>query len=370
MPNSRGTDASDGPTAAFRRLLGQIGSDERARVDALVALAQRTVFAATWPTDPESGIRTLTSSDGSTAMPIFTGLDTLKAAALRYGWNNPDGTLSSRELGAREALRRAVARSVQMVVVDIGSDHAVEFGRNEIEPLIAVGGRSESAGPFAVSNRLSSALMNAVRGTSRPPPVSTAGPDIDAGPPYCHPGEAKVISLAPDPVMTPRARSSVAPLAGESGLSVAPRSESSGTTPAQRRQSEIPPGRARSITPDASRLTGPIADPTGMTFRPPEALPSPDALDQIADAIRRFPEVEWASATSATKDGRTHSMIVLRVDPAHRTRLSDLNRSVRLAAEDAGSPSGVVVVDDPLQIKSARQVGVVFYPWKKAAKSN
>jgi hypothetical protein len=349
--------------------LGQVGGDDRARVDALVALAQRTVFAATWPTDPESGVRTLTSSGGETAMPIFTGQDILKDAAVRFGWNNPDGTLSSRELGAREALRRAVARGVQLVVVDIGSEHAVEFSRAEIEPLITGGSRSDSASPFGVNDRLSSALMSAVRGTSRPPQ-----PDVEDEPSGArlrseHPGAPKVVQLPPDPPMPPRGPRSLTPPSAGRYPSVAPRSSgSSDNTPAQRRASEIPPGRARSITPDASRLTGPLADPSGMTFVAPETAPSADVLDYVADAIRRFPEVEWASAVSAIKDGATHPMIVLRVDPAARIRLADLNRSVRLASEDAGAVMGVVVVDDPTQIKSARQLGVVFFPWKKTAK--
>lgn len=81
--NRGGGDEFDGPTAAFRRLLKDVAGDERARVDALVALSQRTVFVATWPTDPESGIRTLTSSGGDTAMPIFSGLEVIKEAAQR-----------------------------------------------------------------------------------------------------------------------------------------------------------------------------------------------------------------------------------------------------------------------------------------------
>jgi hypothetical protein len=367
MSVGKGGDEADGPTAAFRRLLAQVAGDDRARVDALVALSQRTVFAATWPTDPESGIRTLTSSGGETAMPVFTGVDALKAAAVRFGWNNADGTLTSRELGAREALRRAVARGVQLVVVDIGTPHAVEFTRSEIEPLIAVSGRSDATGPFAVSTRLSSALMQAVRATSRPPPFS-----LDAaasGPRPRSDQPAARLSAAPAPVEVPVPAPS--PLGSAPSehryVSVVPRSgSSSGNLAAQRRPSEFPPSRARSVTPDASRLTGPLADPTGMTFRAPDTSPSADALDQIADAIRRFPEVEWASAVTAIKDGVPHPVIVLRVDTAHRKRLADLNRSVRLASEDAGATMGVVVVDDPTQIKSARSVGVVFFPWKKA----
>lgn len=383
-------DAFDGPTAAFRRLLKDVAGDERARVDALVVLSQRTVFVATWPTDPESGIRTLTSSSGDTAMPVFSGIEVLKEAAQRFGWTNPDGSLSWRELGAREALRRAVARGVHFVVIDIGSEHSVEFARGEIEPLVSGAGRKDPTGPFAVSARVSTALMDAVRKTSRPPPGS---PDDSGERPRSMRPEARKStvpaaetgksatpppgSLKPAPlpnVAPPAPTKSVTPFPPERYATSPSRHPSANNTPMQPRPSQQlaaqTGGRKRALTPDPARLTGPLADPTGMTFQSPKPMPSDDALDVIADALRRFPEVEWAAAVLAEKDGATQPLIALRVDPAYRTRLPDLNRRVRLAAEDAGTAMGAVLLDDAKQMKSARQVGVVFFPWKKKAKSS
>lgn len=363
--SDRGDD-SDGPTAAFRRLLRDVASDDRARVDALVVLSQRTVYVATWPTDPDSGIRTLTASSGDTAMPIFSSLDVMKEAAQRFGWTNPDGSLSWRELGAREALRRAVTRGVHFVVIDIGSEHSVEFARSEIEPLLATGGRREPTGPFAVSSKVSHALMDAVRKTSRPPPGVV---DDNAPSRSVSLKPAPVPALAPAPVPAVHAKGDT-PFPPERYATAPSRHPSANNTPAQKPPSILPPGRKRSSTPDPARLTGPMLDPVGMQFRAPTPAPSDEVLDAIADALRRFPEVEWAAATLAEKDGASHPTIVLRVDPTYRTRLPDLNRRVRLAAEDAGSSMNVVVVDDPTQIKTARNSGIVFFPWKKKAKSS
>lgn len=371
-----GSDEFDGPTAAFRRLLKDVASDERARVDALVVLAQRTVYVATWPTDPDSGIRTLRSSSGDTAMPIFSSQQALQDAAQRYGWLNPDGSLSFRELGAREALRRAIARGVQFVVIDIGLDHSVEFARSEVEPLIS-GGRKDSTGPFAVSNKVSTALMDAVRKTSRPPPPDTA--DVSSERAKGKAPDAAALKPAgvpkTDDALRPGAKRSATPFPPERYASAPPPRPAASNAPGPHaaQASNVqgtPASRKRSMTPDPARLTGPLVDPSGMTFRAPLPLPSDDSLDQIADALRRFPEVEWAAVVTAIKDTRGQLMIVLRVDPAYRTRLADLNRRARLAAEDAGVPMGVTVIDDVLQMKSARSTGLVFFPWKKKAKSS
>jgi len=372
-------DETDGPTAAFRRLLKDAGGDQQARTDALTVLVQRTVFVATWPVDPDSGIRTLTSSSGDTAMPVFSKLDVLKEAALRFGWTNPDGSLSWRELGAREALRRAMARGVQFVVVDIGCEHSLEFARTEFEPMIALPPRRESVAPFAMSGKASSTATDAAKRSSRPPARLNLS-DSGERPRSAHPPAR---SVTPSPGVKPAIASSVssgalkaAPVprgaqafASERYASAPPRSPSSNNTPAQKRPS-APPGRKRSLTPDPARLTGPLADITGMEFRSLDTPIHDDTLDAIADALRRFPEVEWAAAVAGDNDGKRQVIVVLRVEPAYRARLPEVNRFVRLAAEDAGQTVGVAVVDDPKQMRAARDRGVVFYPWKKKVRSS
>ena len=106
----------DQTTMLLRRVLQSAADDERARVDALIALGQRTLFAALWP-GQDKYIRTLTNPTGQTAMPLFTGLDVLEAAATNLGWREPDGSVNWRELGAREAIRHAPARGAPFVVI-------------------------------------------------------------------------------------------------------------------------------------------------------------------------------------------------------------------------------------------------------------
>ncbi len=154
------------------------GSGEQTRVDALVVLAQRNVFAATWPGQNQA-VRTLTNSGGETAMPLFSGRDVLDETAARFGWLNPDGSLSFRELPARDALRHALGRGVHFVVMDIGSDHAVEFAREEIEPLLQLQNQG-GTGPFAAAGEPQAAIRDAVRRSTRPPPMA-AGQDRPAG---------------------------------------------------------------------------------------------------------------------------------------------------------------------------------------------
>src|SRR5688572_16218382 len=99
-------ESYDRALAAFRRLLSDAGSGGQSKVDALVALAQRTVFVPTWKTG-EEGYRTLTSSSGDTALPIFTDEIQIRDAAQRYGWVEPNGSVSFEEVGARKAFRHA-----------------------------------------------------------------------------------------------------------------------------------------------------------------------------------------------------------------------------------------------------------------------
>lgn len=160
----------DQATGAFRRLLADAGSSEQARVDALVAFSQRLVLAPTWP--GQQAVRTLTNHEGETAMPLFTGQDVLDETASRFGWRNADGSLPMRRLEAREALMQALARGVQFVVVDIGSPHAMEFGRLEIEPMLAL--PADRTGPFAAAGEPQAQLRDAVRRSNLPPSMGSA----------------------------------------------------------------------------------------------------------------------------------------------------------------------------------------------------
>lgn len=183
--------AADQATQLLRRVLQSAAGDEQARVDALIALGQRTLFAALWP-GQDKYIRTLTNPAGETAMPLFTGRDVLEASATDLGWREPDGTLSWRELGAREAVRHALARGAHFIVVDLGTPHAIDFKREEMEPLL---NRRATGGPSAQDMALTAAVRSASqpaghRSSFVPPP-----PDAQSEPPPA----AEVPPAAPVP---------------------------------------------------------------------------------------------------------------------------------------------------------------------------
>ncbi len=151
----------DAHIEAFRRLLTEGAQGGQAKVDALVALVQRTIFVAPWPAGVD-GYRTLVNSQRSAALPIFTDRAELENAGRRFGWFAPDGSIPGIEIGARAALTYAKAQGLAYVVVDIAANHCLEVGRDEIEPLLSPNARKQS-GPFAASGRISSSLHQTVK---------------------------------------------------------------------------------------------------------------------------------------------------------------------------------------------------------------
>ena len=298
---------------AFRRLLVDARQGGQAKVDAMLALAQRTIWVATWETG-EEGFRTLTNSDGATALPVFSSEGTLRDAATRFGWMGPGG-VPGREVGAREALRHAIAHNLQYVIVDIGTEHSVELERSEIEPMMTPQARRESThGPYAGVGRVSSSMMKAVKAT--PPPGS----------------------LPAAPKITPPTGTAAA----------APRI--SATT-----------ADATEVRADATFGSGSSASMSPLTTEPPEAL-----LADLSELFRGYPEVEWACIGSISR-GPSGSVpaIGLRVDPAFRARVGEVVGAVRRAADAKGASLDVILLDDPQVMRAARQVALVFYPWRR-----
>ena len=155
-------EIQDRQTAALYRLLAEGAQGGQAKVDALLALMQRTVFVVPWGAGAE-GYRTLVNSQNVVALPVFTERDQLETAARRYGWLAADGSAPAVEVGARQALHYARSNQLAFVVVDIAADHALEVSREELEPLLTPAARRESSGPFAGAGRISSTLMRAVK---------------------------------------------------------------------------------------------------------------------------------------------------------------------------------------------------------------
>ncbi len=309
----------DSNNAALHRLLTDAQQGGQAKVDALIALAQRTLWVVSWP-NPADGYRTLVNSGGMAALPVFTERPMLDSAAERFGWVGPDGSIAALEVGARQALSFARERSLAFVVVDIVADHSLEIAQSELEPLLTPAARRESQGAFAGAGRISTLLKQSVRATPTAP-LPAVGPIRAPTPP---PG-----ALAP-------ARPQVqAPPPGSSPGSVqAPSSPGS-----------VPAGEPSPLV-SASRL---------MTLT---SNPDPALVDRLDAVLRNYPEVEWACLGLASA---AQTILVLRIDPRMRTRVDNLR--TELGAVSNGMP--ITLLDEPAVMRAARIEAFVFFPWRK-----
>jgi hypothetical protein len=371
---------------AFRRLLKEGASGGQAKVDALLALAQRTVHVATW-TEGGDEYRTLINGNGQSALPIFTDQAELDRAASHFGWVD-EGTPKPprRELGAREALRYVVAHRLDFLVTDIASPWRLEAEAAEIEPLLE--GRAEPAGPYAGLGRVSSSVMRAVKPTPLNTAAVTGGRDGQAGGPgkAVFPEEERTDvdprppSSAPPPSPPPPPAS-----ARTSSVPPAPRRSSSPPPPAAARATGAPPAAGTASVPPpppppARPLPGgpttPASTPPGSAaalvpedpadLGPPPQAPSDALIDAFHEVLREYPEVEWAAYCSARNGtGRADPAVGLRIDAGFRRRIDDLATALRRANEEVeGSGVEVLLLDKTELVRTARSEGLVFYPWR------
>ena len=136
---------------AFLALLSEGGRGPGPKSDALRALSLRPVWLATWEPRAE-GFRTLINADGEEALAVFSSEEKLKASATRFDWLEADGSIATHRAIGGDILRHAWTREYAYVVIDIGSDHSLEYERAELKTIMR---EMDSTGPFR---------------TSRPPP--------------------------------------------------------------------------------------------------------------------------------------------------------------------------------------------------------
>lgn len=294
----------DSQLAAFRRLIADAHQGGQAKVDALLALSQRTVFVVPWPSGIE-GWRTLVNRDGIAALPVFSDRQELEEAARRYGWLDARGEAPSEEVGARATFNYAMRAQLSFVVLDVASLHALEIARAELEPLLTPAAKRDSEGPYAGAGKISSSLIRAVQPT--PPPGTIRAPEV-ASPP----GFTASAELDDSPGATT--------FGGGSSVSVVP-----------------------------------------LPSEPPAEL-----LDALTSALREYPEVEWACVLYAARGpSEPVPAIGLRIDASYRQRVKELVSSVRRTGDAHGAGLDVILLDDTALMRSARGQGLVFYPWRK-----
>lgn len=309
--------------AAFYRLLHDASLGGQAKVDAIVALSQRTVWVVPWP-DASAGWRTLVNSDGKSALPLFTSRAELDTAAARFGWLGPDQRAPVAEVGSRECFRYAFDKNLAFVVVDIAADHTLEITRDELEPLLTPAARRQT-GPFAGTGRVSSTLIAAVR-SQTPPPMSAAGSSGSGS-----------RSLAVRPTPPPGSIKAVQPIQPP-GPAVAPR-PGTGSSPGGTRA----PGVAPPVLP--SMRLAPLVGPVDDAF-----------IDELDAILRGHPEVEWACLGIVNGE----VAVGLRIEARMRGALEGLARA--FAPTRIGA---IVTLDDATHLKAARAEALMFFPWRR-----
>jgi hypothetical protein len=328
---------TDPRLAPLHRLLVDAHQGGQAKVDALVALVQRTVFVVPWPGGIE-GYRTLVNSEGVAALPVFTELAQLEEAARRFGWLDAQQQAPRAEVGARAALNYARKESLSYVVIDIAADHALEVTREEFEPLLSTAARRDSAGPYAGAGKVSSSLIRAVRPT--PPPGSVPAQGSGASGVTPPPGALQAPKVPQASELAPPGDAGAPTPGSDAGFTV-----STGFEP--RAQATFGGGTSVSLAPLAST--------------PPDAL-----FDALAAVLRDYPEVEWAALCNASRGPSAPVPTVgVRVDTGFRQRVNEIVSGLRRAGDAQGAALDVLLLDDAELMRAARGQGVVFYPWRK-----
>ncbi len=322
--------------------MAEAGTGGQAKVDALVALAQRTVFVPTWRMG-DDGYRTMVSSTGVAALGVWLDFESLADASMAFGWVMPDGRVAYKEIGARAALGHALANNL-LVVVEMGAEHSMEIEEHEMRLLLAPQARSESSGAFAGTGRLQSSLMRAVRAPTPvmgvPSPTGPLGAQIPA----------EAIAAPPGYVA-----------AGRSSLVTHDARESSVTVPFETgARNSAPQAGGAAVQATFGGSAG------GVTIAPLQSEASDALLRALAGSLRGFPEVEWALLASVARGPAPPvPTIAVRVDAAFRTRINDIVAAVRAAAAGAGAGLDVLLLDDAQLMKLARAAGQPFYPWRR-----
>ncbi|HMI91129.1 MAG TPA: SseB family protein [Polyangiales bacterium] len=284
---SGGTGSSEPGVVEVRRLLARAVADDDARSEALDAVCERSVIAAT-VSGSGDGLRTLTNANGDKAMPLFTGKDALQAAANRFGWSSKDGAPAMRELSAREAMQSALVQGVQFVVFDVGADHCVEFARDEVALMLAAKQARQRPAAASPKPSVSPKPSTSAKPSARPKASPSAKPSMSpkAGP-------------SPKPAAPPSGRGPRVPTAERRGLETAPaRPGAQGSLPVSAVTSPgfvFDPGAARtSALPVPPRLSGsPPAVAGGAGAVAPRPSPGPMSDSSSSVTMPSIPAVQY-----------------------------------------------------------------------------
>jgi hypothetical protein len=281
-----GSAVDDVGVDSFLVLLSEGAKGPGPKAEALEALSLRPVWLATWEPRAE-GFRTLINADGEEALAVFSSEKALKAAAARFDWLAEDGSIATHRAIGGDVLRHAWTREYAFVVVDIGSNHMLEYDRAELKRILR---ELDSTGPFRTSRPPPPAIKTTAS-SSFPPPMERMGTTYSMGPSHVE----KLDRLSNLPTKPHEALQDseppTKPRAAVSEATPKPRKRVSSHPP--RKPKSEPPGvkveevRVSGAEPGDSGTYGAASIIPPTKRRPKSALPSSSSEDDLtfADSV-------------------------------------------------------------------------------------
>ena len=104
------------------------------------------------------------------------------------------------------------------------------------------------------------------------------------------------------------------------------------------------------------------AGDAGGALRALEVGLSDAVLTAIADALRAFPEIEWACEVS---DGSAVPVVGVRVSLSFTNRVGEIEAALLAAASGRSATVRVLMLHEPALMREARAHGNTFFPWRK-----
>lgn len=130
-------------------------------------------------------------------------------------------------------------------------------------------------------------------------------------------------------------------------------------------QSQPAPKKTKApATPRPSRVVGPsIGD--GIQLAELRERPNKDLLKSLADVLRQYFEVEWASYCEVQRPGANPGPAVgLRITDDYRDNVTAIIKELIEASQKQDVEVDVLLIDGHDMLRKARERGFVFYPWK------
>jgi hypothetical protein len=93
----------------------------------------------------------------------------------------------------------------------------------------------------------------------------------------------------------------------------------------------------------------------------PETPIEEKPLRALADALRRYPEVEWACHVS---DGEEPALIGVRIEPSFLESAEEIAGALHDAGEEFDLELRVFLLAEAARMREARAKGNVFFPWR------